>query len=286
MYLSKLKAQNFRRFGSGEHALEIEFAKGLTALVGRNDSGKTAIIDALRYVLLTRDQAYLRVHPSDFHVSSEGDVADEVQISCHFSDLTESDKAAFVEFLSYVDSKPVLQITWTARRKSSGQPARHWVDISLRAGLDATGPTLDQSARDLLAAAYLRPLRDAAREMSPGQGSRLSQILANVDAIRLGDDFDPDTPPSTSKDVEQLSLLGLGDSSTEASGGAPGGSRAQRSVSVPALLPLGRTPWGDQPQAEYECGSPPSASTRTTRAGPCEFPLEGGERWPSRAGFK
>ena len=49
MIVSELKIYNFRRFRSVEGApgLKITFHKGLNALIGENDSGKTAVIDAL-----------------------------------------------------------------------------------------------------------------------------------------------------------------------------------------------------------------------------------------------
>ena len=56
MYLSNITIKNFRQFGDGNDALNIAFNSGVTALVGRNDSGKSAVIDAIRYALLTRDQ--------------------------------------------------------------------------------------------------------------------------------------------------------------------------------------------------------------------------------------
>ncbi|WP_407062577.1 AAA family ATPase [Burkholderia contaminans] len=45
----------------------LPLSPGLTALVGENDAGKTAVIDALRLVVGTRDQDVLRVDPLDFH---------------------------------------------------------------------------------------------------------------------------------------------------------------------------------------------------------------------------
>ncbi len=49
MYISELKISNFRCFDGTEHI--IRFNKGLSVLVGENDSGKTAIIDAIRIAL-------------------------------------------------------------------------------------------------------------------------------------------------------------------------------------------------------------------------------------------
>jgi len=54
MYLSKLSIYNFRCFNDA--GIEVDLRPGLTALVGENDAGKTAIIDAIRYVLRTSDQ--------------------------------------------------------------------------------------------------------------------------------------------------------------------------------------------------------------------------------------
>lgn len=56
MYISQLIIENFRVFGSGDDRLALPLQPGLTALVGENDTGKTAIIDALRFVLGTRGQ--------------------------------------------------------------------------------------------------------------------------------------------------------------------------------------------------------------------------------------
>ena len=53
MYLAELKIKNFRCFDENYHI--IKFNKGLNVLVGKNDSGKSAIIDAIRYVLGTTD---------------------------------------------------------------------------------------------------------------------------------------------------------------------------------------------------------------------------------------
>ena len=61
MYLSELKIKNFRQFGAVEPVFSVRFHKGVTALVGENDVGKTAVIDAIRHVLLTRDMDFMRL---------------------------------------------------------------------------------------------------------------------------------------------------------------------------------------------------------------------------------
>ena len=209
MYLSDVVVRNFRIFGEGATEFHLHFQPGVTALVGRNDAGKSAIIDAIRYALLTKDQEYIRVEQEDFHVDSNGNQASEIFIGCKFSDLSNEEKSAFVEFLSYDNDDVILYVAWTARRLSDLPATRRWVDVSVRSGVGGVGPPFETSVRALLSTAYLRPLRDAEREMSSGRRSRLSQILANVPEITDGAPFDEkDVPPDVAT-VEKLGLVGL-----------------------------------------------------------------------------
>ena len=52
MYISDVKIVNFR--GIGKETI-FKFNPGITVLVGENDSGKSTVIDAIRYVLGTTD---------------------------------------------------------------------------------------------------------------------------------------------------------------------------------------------------------------------------------------
>jgi putative ATP-dependent endonuclease of OLD family len=55
MHLRRIRATNFRAFGDGTSAPVLDWAlsPGLNILVGENDAGKTAIIDAIRCALWT-----------------------------------------------------------------------------------------------------------------------------------------------------------------------------------------------------------------------------------------
>lgn len=211
MYLSELKIRNFRQFGAADAELSIEFQQGVTALVGRNDSGKTAIIDSIRFALQTRDQEFLRVQPEDFHINSDGQQANEIYILCKLTGLSDTEKGMFIEYLSYEGEEVSLYVHWSARKLSEAPGTRRWIDVSVRSGIDGAGPAFDTSVRELLSAAYLRPLRDAEREMSPGRGSRLSQILSNVHEIKEGAKFDQENIPKDAEAVGKLGLVGLAD---------------------------------------------------------------------------
>jgi len=211
MYLSELRIRNFRQFGSVEPTLSIKFNKGVTALVGENDAGKTAVIDAIRYVLQTRDMEFMRLQLEDFHIDAKGIQANEITICCKLSGITLQEKGAFAEYLTFEGLEVVLHIHWTARRLSESAGSRRWVDIVVRSGVDGSGPTVDSSVRQLLSTAYLKPLRDAEREMSPGRGSRLSQILNNFPEMKNGEAFANAAPPADADQAAKLSLTGLSD---------------------------------------------------------------------------
>lgn len=70
LYLSSLKISNFRCFDESEHI--ICFNPGLTILVGENDSGKSAIMDAIRIVLGTTDLGWIRIEADDFYKEDTG----------------------------------------------------------------------------------------------------------------------------------------------------------------------------------------------------------------------
>lgn len=179
MYLSALKIENFRQFGHDNHALNIQFNEGVTALVGENDAGKTAVIDAIRYVLQTRDAEYLRLQIEDFHIANDGTQAETITLRCTLEGLSVAELGAFAEYVTYTGGVGRLYVHWSARRVVASASTRKWVDISVRSGENGEGPALDVGVRQLLATAYLKPLRDAEREMSPGRNSRLSQVLSS-----------------------------------------------------------------------------------------------------------
>ena len=242
MYIAEIRIENFRLFGANNNALVLPLSPGLTALVGENDAGKTAVIDALRLVVGTRDQDVLRVDPLDFHrPTPEGPSADEIIIRLTFRGLTTTDRGAFAEFLTYETvaevTNTVLIVTWVAKRNTKEGSSRRVLPPEWRTGAKGDGPLLDLGARSLLTATYLRPLRDAERAMSSGRGSRLSQILQHTTEIRdTGNPFDKlaDPPP----DPTTLSVLGLGDYATHLLGESEGIRQARKRLNDEYLKPL------------------------------------------------
>lgn len=187
MYLKKLIIENFRCFGEGKDRFEVELAPGLSALVGANDAGKTAVVDALRFALGTSDQDWARIEDSDFNNSAK-----PIRIGCQYVDLDAKNLAAFFEYLTYGTGggKPSLFVQWSvdpAIKQRRGRPYRR---PSCTSGADGKGAEFSQEARYLLQATYLRPLRDTEAALTAGRGSRLAQVLHQSSHIKKGSAYD------------------------------------------------------------------------------------------------
>ncbi|MFN8436884.1 MAG: AAA family ATPase [Cytophagales bacterium] len=184
MYLSELKLWNFRKFGSDKNFdrtkpdLTVPFQKGLNLLVGENDSGKTAIIDAIKYVLLTNSREYIRLEIDDFYNYHEiqKDKKQKLRIECHFKfDPKDKDSKAknFLDWGHFNEKEEFELRIFLEVEQTNGKIEPY----DVRGGIDNEGVVLDARARELLRVTYLKPLRDAKEELKPKRGSRLSQVL-------------------------------------------------------------------------------------------------------------
>lgn len=177
MIISELKLFNFRKFNCVDNApgLVVTFHKGLNALIGENDSGKTAIIDAIQLVLLTQSNEYIKPTDDDFFVGADGLSVSEFRINCILSDFTPNEAKNFIEYLTYEKIEGTVYYTLRLHYRAWKEGNRIYSE--LRAGEIDDGVIMSGKARELLKVVYLKPLRDAEREMSAGRNSRISQIL-------------------------------------------------------------------------------------------------------------
>lgn len=244
MYIAEIEIENFRTFGEGDQKFRMPFSPGLTAIVGENDSGKTTVIDAIRLVLGTSDQEYFRVDQTDFHVPpGEASHKQEFSIRCKLDGLSMLDKGAFAEYLTYEKKDdgtvhPVLYIKLVAKDRSKRRKGRWFSSVEVKSGANAEGPSLDAEARSLLATTYLRPLRDAEKEMSAGRGSRLSQILQHTEEVTApGEEkYEPQINPNP--DVKKLSVLDVGDFANDLLKSHKGIEKARMRLNTQYLKPL------------------------------------------------
>ncbi|WP_051359430.1 ATP-dependent nuclease [Paucisalibacillus globulus] len=182
MYLSELSIKNFRKYGNP--GLNLKFNKHLNVLVGENDSGKSTIVEAIKFVLNTHSNDYVRLNTEDFHLAkgvNEEERANEIEIVCVFRGFTIEEAKHFLEWLHIekVEETPTysLKVIFSAKRKDK----KIYHDITA-GGID-TGKYLNGEARNLLKTTFLKPLRDAEIEMTSRRNSRLSQVLINHSAF-------------------------------------------------------------------------------------------------------
>lgn len=203
MRLAEVFASTFRCF-SEDSPLSWSAKPGLNVLVGENDSGKSAVIDAIRLVLGARGD-FFRLATDDFHLPDGGSRASRLTIRCSFDQLTPTESASFIEWCSInvageVSLHAVLHGQLVETTSGSLRTLVEW-----RAGEAGDGPAIQGALREHLRATYLRPLRDAETELSAGRRSRLSQILAALPSMKgQGEsDFKPDG------EVEPATIAGV-----------------------------------------------------------------------------
>ena len=245
MFISEIRIENFRLIGQGMNACVLSLKPGLRAIVGENDAGKTAVIDALCIVLALAIRSSSGLSRLTFISKSTRpalrSVLNRSRFCSIFSDLTPADKSAFAEYLTYVPAEAGVEmsliLTCVAKRTYKEGTSRRPISIEWRTGVDGDGPLLEPGARSLTTATYLRPLRDAERAMGAGRGSRLSQILQHTKQIKeSGAPFDKVNNPTP--DPRSLSVLGLGDYANHLFGENESIRETRRKLNSEYLAPL------------------------------------------------
>ncbi|WP_271852610.1 ATP-dependent nuclease [Planococcus maritimus] len=180
MYLRSISLINFRQFDGtvDKPGITIFFNPNFNVLVGENDSGKTAIIDSIRYLLGSVSEDFDRISQDDFYYrQSEDYYVDNFSIEGQFIDLNEKEAGAFLEWLSF-DEENNYQLNVSLRvEKRKNDNGQEFIEKKLLAGDRNFETRLDSKARDILKTTYLKPLRDANSELKPGLRSRLANIL-------------------------------------------------------------------------------------------------------------
>jgi len=194
MHLKRIRAQNFRAFGDGKISPKLDWtlSPGLNILVGENDAGKTAVVDAIRHILWTTSYEFVRLFEQDFHIHGNTR-ATSMFIEATLVDMNPDQEAAVLEWLTYeADGSRSLVLHLHARWIPPIENKRGRVDVVTRTGRDGIGPEVGSAVRELVRATYLRPLRDAEADLRPARQSRLSQILGAHKSIggQEKNDFD------------------------------------------------------------------------------------------------
>ena len=180
MRLLNLHIRNFRKI----EYMVVTFPKGLTVIVGENNTGKTAIIDALRLMLFSsRDFEALRLNEDDFRRGSENS---PIEISCTFCDLNDDDEVHFQECLVDIgDGK--FHVRLNARAEFNHTTRR--ANVKMWGG-ETEGGTLPSNLYDRLSSIYLQPLRNPESGLRPGRHSQVSRLIDCLTAADKREEFE------------------------------------------------------------------------------------------------
>jgi putative ATP-dependent endonuclease of OLD family len=169
MHLAKLVVKNFRKLA---HA-ELTFQPGLNVLVGGNNVGKTAIVDALRALLAGHDEPYPRLGEDDVHRPHGGVPSGDIVFEYVFRGLSLDDEADFLAALVPGDLSALeaqVTIRYSDPDKAGRLRAKRWCGEYEDVGLTA-------DMMENLRGVYLPPLRDASQGLKPGRTSQLARLL-------------------------------------------------------------------------------------------------------------
>jgi putative ATP-dependent endonuclease of the OLD family len=172
MFLESMKIAGYKNF---REEFTVHFSKGLNVLVGENGVGKSAIIDAIRLVLLEDEFGRRGISESDFHrpFQENATAADAIHIQVQFVDLY---REQMVAFLPWSDLKGNAKLNLDVDNKQNNQG--HF--RPLRWGGASRASAFEWELFDTINCIYLPPLRDAEAKLREGRGSRLARLLRNL----------------------------------------------------------------------------------------------------------
>ncbi len=169
MYLAELTIKNFRKLRDAK----LKFQPGLNVLVGPNNVGKSAVVDALRTLLAGHDEPYPRLDVSDRHRPAEGESAGDISFHFVFKGLEHDDEADFTAALKMGSDKAMeahIHVRYTDADQTGRFRVKRWCG-------DHQDVALTSDMMENLRGVYLQPLRDAAQSLKPSRNSQLARLL-------------------------------------------------------------------------------------------------------------
>lgn len=191
MYLRNMRIWNFRKYGGDigeEPGLDIDFNKKFNLIIGENDSGKSTVIDAIQHTLGTLSGERNRITDLDFHVNKLGERARTMIIECRFSELSKKEAGIFLEWLTFDNEGEYELLVRLSADKIYNTLIGEQIFKTVKAGPINFQNRLGDFPQELLRTAYLKPLRDANKELRSGYQSRLAQILKSYSVFKIKDE--------------------------------------------------------------------------------------------------
>ena len=173
MYLRKMHIKGFRCIAN----LDLDFRPGMNVLIGENDTGKTAILDALRICLgLGAERREVYVTLDDFYINQAGEVVSSIEFDVVFGDLNSSESGAFYELLVVSSSSAhelQLHVRFTHDEIRDRIVREYWAG-------EIEGQSIPLDVLGLFYFVHLGALRDASRDLTPRRGNELSKLFLKL----------------------------------------------------------------------------------------------------------
>jgi len=172
MYLAEFEVKNFRCL----KYLKIHFRSGLNVILGENNTGKSALIDAIRLVL-SRGYGRRDIYPSeeDLHHDEEGKPTSNIfELHATFNGLSPAEQGCFSNCLNLNLGIRVAQIHFRFELVHQSGHSRSRVSVW---GGEHEGESIPYDILECIRAVYLEALRDASMDLKPGRNSRVSRLL-------------------------------------------------------------------------------------------------------------
>ncbi|WP_413826200.1 ATP-dependent nuclease [Methanobrevibacter sp. UBA337] len=184
MYLKYLTIKNFRAIKE----TTLNFNKGVNVLIGANNSGKTAVIDALRLSLGYKDQKKIHVFKDDFYIN-KSDSSDEIKdIEFHLSfEITDNDfeRGLFLELYNVDENSLDLYFQYTLKEDFRGFE-RVYSNVW---GGKKNGNNVPKELLYLFYHVYLGALRDAHRFLEPGNYNKLGKLFSSINSESINEKY-------------------------------------------------------------------------------------------------
>src|SRR5688500_5624926 len=118
MYLKSLSIAGYKNFYST--GFDINFNKGLSVLVGENGAGKSAVVDAIRHLLVEDEFGRAGISEKDFYkpFSATEKMSELIKLSALFGDL---EKEEIVAFLPWSEANNEARLTLQVDNKTNNQ---------------------------------------------------------------------------------------------------------------------------------------------------------------------
>ncbi|MGC9968005.1 MAG: AAA family ATPase [Syntrophobacteraceae bacterium] len=210
MYLSTVEVRNFRSLKE----LRVELQAGLNVLVGRNNTGKTNLLHAIRHALgpsASRGDA-LWLDRDDFFRNFAGDTTERtISITLTFTGLSEGQRAHFYEIVDF-DLADMSKSKAIVRFEASWPNGKRQALIKRTGGpLGAEPPEVPAKLLESLPITFLPALRDAEASLTPGYRSRLALLLRDLAERKVDSSAKGDIENiyrSANEDLEGRPLIG------------------------------------------------------------------------------